>query len=107
MKINFTLHKNKKPGDIKNFSYTSINPYRDWYLMIGIFFCLNIIGAIFSAYIFYMSQNHVAPPGIQAPVNQDEQIISRLHKVVSEYELKKQQYQETINNKSAVSDPSL
>ena len=107
MKINFKLHKNKKPNDLAHFSYANLNPDRDWHVILAVFFIVNILGAVFSAYLFFTTSHHKVPEAIVPTINQNEIGISRLHKVVTEFDEKKEAYDKALSGKILEDKPQL
>lgn len=108
MKINFTLtKKTKKPKNLEHFSYASISPYKDWYLILMIFFVLNIAIVGFCAYYFFEVNSPMVIDETQAPAPTDEVGISRLQKTISAYEKKKEEHEKALQSRPDVVDPSL
>lgn len=92
---------------IKKISYKTINPKRDWYFIIIVFFAVSILGVIIGAYMYYVSANYVAEITPVDTTAQDDAGISRLHKAASDIEKKQSDFEKATITTYQVSDPSL
>ena len=107
MKLSFKLKKKNKPKDIAHFSYASINPFRDWYIILNIFFLFLFLSLIWSVYFFFAMKNYQAENPVVSSGNKDTALITQLQKVVDQYSSQSAAYQNFQNQKPEISDPSL
>lgn len=93
--------------NLPHFSKTKINPQRDWRGILFSFVILSLAGVIYGAYVFYRFENPVTENTTVTLSEQNDLGTSRLHKIVSDYEKKNEDYEIARTSVYNVGDPSL
>lgn len=107
MKFNFTLTKKKsKKKNIDNFSYTTIHPARDWYIILITFAVVCFLGIIWSAYLFYLSEQPL-DQNITTTQSGEGQGVSAMQKIINDFGDKEKRHNEARRIAPTLGDPSL
>jgi hypothetical protein len=106
MKFDFKLSNKKKKKNIDNFSYATIHPARDWFIILIVFACICFAGAVWSAYLFYISRQ--APPqSFESTGSTQNEEGTAIQKVLNFYEEKAERHNEARRIAPSVADPSI
>jgi hypothetical protein len=106
MKLNFNVKKTSKKN-FEHLSYASINPYRDWYLIIFVFLVLNIAVAIFCTHFFFKSGTTLIVEPTQIPVSTEDIGFSKLQRTIGIYENRKDSFEKALQTSPDIFDPAL